>query len=98
MIAQKIRSLKDQTLDTLVDRKQLVFGEVTVVKFMNQPQLMSFVGSAILELVPDTEPVQKIIPVIGQRRPIDDVTKREIEIPIVFSPGFVLEEHLTNGV
>lgn len=98
MITKKIRSLKDQTLDTTVDHKLLVRGEVAVIQFINQIQVDSYISVGILELVEETEPVRKVIPVIGDRRPVDDVMKREIEVKIEFDPSFRLEEHLTNGV
>ena len=59
---------------------------------------MSFVGMDVLELMPDTEPVRKVIPVIGERRSINDVVKMEVEVPLVFIPGFDLDSHLSNGV
>jgi len=98
MIIQKIKSLKDQILDTTADRKSLVVGEVININFLSQAQLMSFVDTGVLELADQNEPDKKVIPVIGTRKFVDDVTKREIEIPVVFNPGFKLEEHLRNGV
>jgi len=98
MIIQKIKSLKDQTLDTTADRKSLVVGEVINMNFLSQAQLMSFVDIGVLELADQNEPDKKVIPVIGERKFVDDVTKREIEIPVVFNPGFKLEEHLRSVV
>jgi len=98
VITRKIRSLKDQTLDTNVDRKQLVKGEVAVVNFLTEPQMMSFVGMGVLELASDAEPTRKVIPVIGERRMADDVVKREVEVPLQFLPGFDLGQHMSSGV
>lgn len=98
MITQKIKSLKDQTLNTMANRKSLVMGEVVSMIFLSQTQLMSFVDTGVLELANQNEPERKVIPVIGERKFVDDVTKREIEMLVVFDPGFKLEEHLRNGV
>lgn len=98
MITRKIKSLKDQTLDTLVCRRQLVVGEVVTMDFINEPQLMAFVGMHVLDLVPDCEPVRKVIPVVGVRRAPDDVQKREVEAALVFQPGFDLDSHMSSGV
>lgn len=95
-ITQKIKSLKDQTLDTIVDRKQLVAGEVAEVKFLSQAQMMGFVSIGVFELVSAAEPVHKVIPVIGERRMNDEVVKREIEVPLQFLPGFNLDEHMSS--
>jgi len=96
MITKKIKSLKDQTLDTTVDRKRLVIGEVAVVNFLSEPQMTSFVGMGVLEMVSDSEPICKVIPVIGNRRTVDDVVKRETELPVSFDPSFMVEDHMTN--
>lgn len=62
-IQKKVRSLKDQTLNTGVASYSLVKGEVFIGWFKNPGLLDSLINIGVLERVPDNEKVEKIIPV-----------------------------------
>lgn len=89
---KKIRALCDFSLNTLIEDKTFISGEVATIKFMSRKQFNSFLEFKKFEEVDEIVPVERIIPII-EEPPIE-------EIPTVVEDreGFVLEDNIKNKV
>lgn len=64
MIEMKIKSLKDQSLNTSCGKYMLVEGEVKVVTFKDMTEFKAYLGFDVFMPVPDGTPESKSIPVV----------------------------------
>lgn len=60
----KARSLKDQTLNTGLEVRELIKGEVFLARYKNQQVFECLIELGILQKVSSAEPLQKKIPVV----------------------------------
>jgi hypothetical protein len=96
MKTQKVRSLLDQTINTTIESRRLVEGEVATIRFKNEPQIEEYIAQGFIELVPNDMPEQKVIPIIGAPEDDQKRIQREIRNKVDLQTGFDLQAHMKN--
>jgi hypothetical protein len=66
IVNKKIKALRDFNLDTTLDSRMLVAGEVTVMKFKNPAQFADLLNLGYF-VEAGEEPVQRVLPVVGEK-------------------------------
>ena len=90
MIEMKIRSLKDQSLNTSCGKYMLVEGEVRIVTFKSLVEFEAYMDCGIFLPVSDDVPENKCIPVVlPASLTLND---GKIELPLSNDPDMVLIE------
>jgi len=74
---KKVRVLVDTEWQSPFEIRFLSKGEITTLKFRSQEELKSVLDMEIMELVPDTTPEGKSIPVLSDEVSIEDFESEE---------------------
>ncbi len=95
IIKRKIRALIDCTLNTTIESKSLLAGEVAAVRFKDKFQFNELLKLHNFVEVNIGEPERRVIPIVV---PLESnngtMESREIRKQTEFSDNFVLEENL----